>query len=240
MAKSKVQFQEGLSDLEFMERYGNEEKCILELTNSRWPNGFVCPECGETEHCFLNNRKLYQCNSCHKQTSLISGTIFQGTKLPLIKWFIAMNHITANKHGISSMELSRKMGVSVNTALIVKSKLQQVMLERNSGETLEGRIEIDDAYMGGENAGGKRGRGSENKVPFVAAVATTQEGEPDRMKMNVVPGFRKQSIQKWAKDQLSSGSEVVSDGLACFAGVEKAGCEHYAVIVGKGNKSTDI
>ena len=240
MAKSKVQFQEGLSDLEFMERYGNEEKCILELTNSRWPNGFVCPECGETEHCFLNNRKLYQCNSCHKQTSLISGTIFQGTKLPLIKWFIAMNHITANKHGISSMELSRKMGVSVNTALIVKSKLQQVMLERNSGETLEGRIEIDDAYMGGENPGGKRGRGSENKVPFVAAVATTQEREPDRMKMNVVPGFRKQSIQKWAKAQLSSGSEVVSDGLACFAGVEKAGCEHYAVIVGKGNKSTEL
>jgi phage-related tail protein len=84
-----------------------------------------------------------------------------------------MHHMTAGKHGISSMELSRKMGVSVNTALTVKHKLQQVMHERNSRNKLSGRIEVDDAYWGGEHVGGKRGRGSENKTPFVAAVSTT-------------------------------------------------------------------
>jgi phage-related tail protein len=81
--------------------------------------------------------------------------------------------MTAGKHGISSMELSRKMGVSVNTALTAKHKLQQVMHELNSRNKLSGRIEVDDAYWGGEHIEGKRGRGSENKTPFVAAVSTT-------------------------------------------------------------------
>jgi len=240
MAKNKVQFQKGLSDLGFMEKYGSEEKCIEALKQSRWSSGFECPNCGEAKHCFLKARGLFQCNSCRKQTSLIAGTIFQGTKLPLQKWFVAMHHLSASKHGISAMELARKMGVSVNTALIVKHKLQQVMLERNSEKTLAGRIEMDDAYIGGENSGGKRGRGSENKTPFVAAVSTTEEGEPVEIKLNVLPGFKKQCIEKWAREHLSSDSTVVSDGLACFAGVEAIGCHHNPVVVGAGNKSTNL
>ena len=104
------------------------------------------------------------------------------------------------------------MGVSVNTALTVKHKLQQVMHERNSRNKLSGRIEVDDAYWGGEHVGGKRGRGSENKTPFVAAVSTTDDLEPDQIKLNVVPGFKGQCIKKWAKDHLSKDSTVVSDG----------------------------
>ena len=240
MKRSKVQFQKGLSDLEFMERYGTEEKCVEEVRKAKWPNGFQCPDCGCIKSCYIKSRKVYQCNDCHKQTSLIAGTIYQGTKLPLQLWFIAMHHMTAGKHGISSMELSRKMGVSVNTALTVKHKLQQVMHERNSRNKLSGRIEVDDAYWGGEHVGGKRGRGSENKTPFVAAVSTTDDLEPDQIKLNVVPGFKGQCIKKWAKDHLSKDSTVVSDGLACFKAVTSIGCEHERIVVGPGEKSTDL
>ena len=240
MPRSKVQFQKGLSDISYMETYGSEEKCVEHVKNAKWPNGFICPKCGYDKACSLTKRKIYQCNKCHKQTSLIAGTIFQGTKLPLQLWFIAMHHLTSSKHGISSVELSRKMGVSVNTALTVRHKLQQVMHERNSKKKLSGRVEMDDAYIGGENTGGKRGRGSENKTPFVAAVSTTEDGEPDQIKLNVVSGFRKPCIKKWANDHLSSNSNVVSDGLACFRAVENAGCDHERIVVGPGNKSTDL
>lgn len=240
MKRSKVQFQKGLSDIDFMNRYGSEEKCLEEVRQAKWPDGFQCPSCKGKRSCYLKSRKVHQCNKCHKQTSLLAGTIFQGTKLPLQLWFIAMHHMTAGKHGISSMELSRKMGVSVNTALTVKHKLQQVMHERNSRKQLKGRVEVDDAYIGGEYTGGKRGRGSENKTPFIAAVSTTEDWEPDQIKLNVIPGFKGQCIKKWARDHLSPDSTIVSDGLACFKAVTSIGCDHERVVVGTKQRSTDL
>ena len=87
-----------------------------------------------------------------------------------------MYHMTQSKKGISSIELGRRLGVKQDTAWKVKHKLTQVMLERDAAKKLSGRIEIDDAYVGGERRGGKRGRGAAGKTPFVAAVETTEDG----------------------------------------------------------------
>lgn len=161
MAYSPLQFQHGLSLVQFIERYGTEEKCAKVLFRARWRRGFVCPECGGREHCLLPARRLYQCNRCRHQTSLTAGTIFHGTHLPLRKWFLAMHLLTQGKHGISALELKRQIGVSFETAWNVKHKLLQVMLERESGRVLSERVEVDDPYMGGERHAGKRGRGAE-------------------------------------------------------------------------------
>src|SRR5262249_31869226 len=83
MARNKVQFQRGLSDVEFDRLYGTEEKCREALFSWRWPGGFVCPACGSSAHCELKKRALWQCNSCRTQTSLTAGTIFAATKLDL-------------------------------------------------------------------------------------------------------------------------------------------------------------
>ena len=88
-----------------------------------------------------------------------------------------MFHMTQTKQGISALELSRRIDVSYNTAWAIHHKLRQVMLERNREKPLEGRIEMDDAYLGGERSGGKRGRGSPGKTPFLAAVETTKDGK---------------------------------------------------------------
>ena len=99
----------------------------------------------------------YQCTSCRRQTSLIAGTIFASTKVPLRTWFRAMYHLTQSKGGISSLELGRRLGVTQNTAWKLKHKLMQVMMERDAGKRLTGRVEIDDTYLGGERSGDKRG-----------------------------------------------------------------------------------
>jgi hypothetical protein len=91
---------------------------------------------------------------------------------------------------------------------------------------------VDDAYLGGELAGGKAGRGSENKVPFVAAISLTTEGRPLYIKMAPVPGFTRKAIVDWANEDLSPGCVVTSDGLGCFAGVIDTGCQHRAIIAG--------
>ena len=237
MAKNRVQFQKGYSHLELFQKYGTDKKCEQALFDWRWPNGFICPNCSSTSHCKLKCRKIYQCNICHQQVSLTSGTIFANTKLPLTKWFLAVHLVTQSKNGLSALALMRNIGVSYNTAWSMKHKIMQVMKERDDRKKLEGTIQLDDAYIGGELRGGKPGRGSENKTPFVAAVACNAKGHPVSMNMNVVDGFTTEEISRWAKQHLKPGSTVVSDGLACFLAVTNADCEHQRIVTGGGPDS---
>mgnify|MGYP000444467178 CR=1 FL=1 len=234
MCKNKVQFQPGYSLTDLFQNYGTEDQCVEALFKWRWPDGFSCPECRKGSYCTLKTRKLYQCNHCRHQTSLISGTIFEQTKLPLTTWFLAIHLISQAKTGVSSLALMRQLGVSYNTAWSLKHKIMQVMKERDDSQPLSGIIQLDDVYWGGERRGGKRGRGSANKVPFVAAVEVTPDGHPIAMNMNVVKGFQSKEIERWSKKHLAPGSSVVSDGLACFASVQKAGCLHTSIVTGGG------
>jgi hypothetical protein len=168
---------------------------------------------------------------------LISGTIFEQTKLPLTIWFLAIHLLTQAKTGLSALSLKRQIGVSYNTAWSMKQKIMQVMKERDDREPLSGTIQLDDVYWGGERRGGKRGRGSANKVPFVAAVSLNEKGHPIAMNMNVVKGFRLTEIARWARQHLSPGSMVISDGLPCFSAVLQAGCHHYSIVTGGGPQS---
>lgn len=126
------------------------------------------------------------------------GTIFQSTKLPLTKWFQAMLLMTQSKNNISALELRRLLGVSYPAAWRVKHKLMQVMYERELTTVLSGRVEADDAYLGGELQGGKAGRGSENKIPFIAAVQTNSSGNPIYAVFRQVKRFSIEEIKTWA------------------------------------------
>src|SRR2546421_1884742 len=166
----------GLSEAAFRERFGTEAACREALFAMRWREGLTCPACGHRGFCALRTRKVFQCNRCKKQVSLTAGTVFQDTKLPLVTWFAAVYHLTQGKNGISSIELARRLGVRQPTAWLVKHKLMRAMAAREAGKPkLAGRVEIDDAYLGGERPGGKRGRGAGGKTPVVAAGGTTAE-----------------------------------------------------------------
>ena len=106
------------------------------------------------------------------------------------------------------------------------------MATRETVHTLRGDVQLDDAYLGGEHPGGKPGRGSENKVPFVAAVSVGRKGEPLFIKLHRVKGFTSESIKSWALAALAPGCRVTSDGLACFSAVADAGCSHQPIVVG--------
>ena len=169
----------------------------------------------------------------------MAGTIFQDTKLPLSAWLLGIYFITQSKNGISALALSRHLGISHNAAWRMKHKLMQVMLERDNEKPLQGRIELDDSYWGGERRGGKRGRGAEAKKPFVAAVQTTEDEKPVNMKLSVVIGFQSEEISNWSQHHLLPRNKVVSDGLACFNAVTDIGCEHEVHIVGSGSESAE-
>jgi hypothetical protein len=121
----------------------------------------------------------------------------------------------------------------------MKHKLMQVMLERDNSKPLQGQVDLDDSYWGGERRGGKRGRGAEAEEPFVAAVQTTEDERPLKMKLSVVTGFQSEIIREWSQHHLLPGTTVVSDGLACFNAVSEAGCEHEVHSVGSGPESAE-
>jgi transposase-like protein len=238
MAMSKVQYQRGLSMLEFFDSYGSQEDCEALVQGWRWPEGFVCPRCQGSWHSeFRREGRLYfQCSACRYQCSLVCGTIFESSKLPLTKWFLAMHLMTQAKNNVSALELKRHLGVSYPTAWLLKHKLMEVMLQREQSRQLTGRVEIDDAYLGGKIQSGKAGRGSPNKVPFVAAVQTTESGEPVLVCLSKRP-FTKESIKAFAAASLAAPATLVSDGLGCFTVVQGTAILHEPHVTGGGAAS---
>ncbi len=228
----------GLSEAGFRERFGAEEACRKALFAMRWREGLTCPACGGRGFCELRTRKVFQCNRCKRQVSLTAGTVFQDSKLPLTTWFAAIYHLAQGKGGISSVELGRRLGVKQATAWLMRHKPMRAMAGREAAKPkLGGRVEIEDAYLGGERTGGRRGRGAAGKTPLVAAVETTADRRPRRIRLTVVKGFRKKEIEKLAKRDLAPGTSVVSDGLSCWPAVEKAGCSHRPMATGAGKKA---
>lgn len=239
MARNLVQFQKGLSLGEFIKHYGTEEQCFDALYHWRWPSGFLCPHCSYDQCCELNHRRLQQCNRCRRQVSITANTIFESTKLPLTVWFQGIYLVMQDKKAISTMELHRHLGISYNAAWRMKHKIMQVMMEREAKQPLSGIVEMDDGYLGGERSGCKPGRGADGKTPFVAAVQTTMDGWPEKIKLSIVKGFRKTEIARWSEQHLTPGSTAITDGLACFSGVLEGHCEHEPIVCGGGRASVE-
>jgi ribosomal protein L37AE/L43A len=231
MAMNRVQFQAGLSMPEFFERYGTEAKCRAALQAARWPQGFACPACAGPARTSFERAGLryWQCARCARQTSLISGTVFEASKLPLMRWFLAMQLLTQAKNNVSALELMRQLGLSYRSAWLIKHKLMQAMLVREAGRRLTGPVQIDDAYLGGERAG-KPGRGSPNKVALLAAVQTTEQGQPVLACLSAQP-LTSRAVAEFTRAHLGAPSVVTSDGLRCFMAMRSAGIEHDRILV---------
>ncbi|MEZ5934574.1 MAG: IS1595 family transposase [Alphaproteobacteria bacterium] len=187
-----------------------------------WSRGWSCLSCGHGGHCHLKKRGKLQCNRCKHQVSVTAGTIFHSTKLPLKVWFLAIYHVSQSKGGISSADLGRRLGVREATAWLTKQKIMAALHGREKAKPKpKGRVEMDDAYLGGARSGGKRGRGAAGKTPFIAAVETTIERRPRRIKLKIVKGFRKKEVERLAKAEIEPRSSAVSDGLSCWPAVPR-------------------
>jgi ISXO2-like transposase domain/Transposase zinc-ribbon domain len=241
MSMNRIQFQAGLSMRDFQSQYATEEQCESALFTSRWPQGWRCARCAcSRSFCTRNGtgRKLWECLICGYQSSCIVGTVFEHTKLPLTIWFLAIYLMTQSKNAVSALELMRQLGVTYKTAWLLKHKLLQTMLLREAPRRLDERVEIDDAYLGGERAGScNGGRGAMNKSAFVAAVQTDMDGKPRFMRLTPIIGFTKEALKDWASHSLAPTAHVVSDGLHCFIQVAHVGATHERHVTGSGRQA---
>ena len=176
--------QEGISFKEFRQRFQTEETCEAYIFEQRWPDGFICPECGGTGCYQLRGRREYVCKHCHRQSSVTAGTVLHRTHLPLTIWFWAIYLAAHDKRGISAVQLSSELEIAYSSAWYLLHRLRKAMGQRDQDYVLSGIVELDDTYFGAPKSTGKRGCGTE-KTSALAAVSHSEQGHPKSFKIQV-------------------------------------------------------
>lgn len=201
---------------EFLDRFKTEEDCWKYLFSIRWTNGYVCPKCKNTKY-YLNNRKLAECSNCGHQISVTAGTIFHGSRKPLLLWFHVMWWVAAQKTGVSASNFKDFMGFgSYETAWAWLHKLRRAMV-RPDREKLSGEVEVDETYIGGKETGekedgsSKTGRGSSEKILVVVA-AECNGKQIGRVRFRCIDSASSNNLMEFIEDTIDSGSTVITDG----------------------------
>lgn len=219
--------------LELEDCFSSEEACHDYLIRLRWPDGFVCPRCGNSKG-WPASRGRIVCSECRYQASVTAGTIFQDTRQPLRMWFRAIWHVTSQKNGASALSLQRVLGLgSYVTAWSWMHKLRRAMV-RPGRDRLHGRVEVDESYVGGERKGrGKRGRSLAHKA--LVMIAAEEDGRGiGRIRMARVEEAARPCLHAFIQQVVEPGSIVHTDGLLAYD-LEMLGYGHeVSVLQGKG------
>ena len=214
---------------EFDAWFGSEDACRRYLARLRWPSGFTCPHCGARGKAWRTKRGLFHCASCQGQTSVIAGTIFEGTRKPLRLWFLAMWFVTSQKHGANAMGLQRVLGLrSYETAWAWLHKLRRAMV-RPRRDRLKGSVEVDESYVGGEEEG-VAGRYTETKAIVVIAVEMQSPKGFGRVRMQRVSGVSASDLTPFVCAAVEPGSIVHTDGWSGYNGITKHGYQRQITV----------
>jgi len=211
-----------LSDLE--RRFATEDACRVFLATLRWPDGFCCPRCGGTEAWAMGSG-LLRCRSCEYKLSLTAGTVFEGTRKPLLMWFRAIWWVVGQKNGASAKGIQRMLELgSYQTAWAWLHKMRRAMV-RPGRDQLEGVVEMDETYVGGEKPG-KRGRGALGKVLVAVAVEDKGNAGLGRIRLAVVPNASQESLAGFAAQAVAIGSRIRTDDWTGYDTLAEAGYSH--------------
>jgi transposase-like protein len=218
---------------EFVGKFSSEDACFEYFVKIRWPKGFRCPVCGHEKYYFLNDKKLFQCKSCGRQTSVTAGTVFHRLRKPLSTLLWAVYLIGTSKKGISGLELQRKLGLSsYKTSWLLIHKIREAMSPKGVFK-LANEVEVDETYVGGHHEG-KRGRGAEGKTLVAIALETKGKKDMGRSRLKVVSSASKENLLDFIGDHVDKGSVVHTDGFASYGDID--GYRHEPHKKSKDNK----
>jgi transposase-like protein len=158
----------------------NEDSARRFIESKVWPNGPVCPHCGCTTVYELTpkggtkthvRKGVYKCKECRKQFTVRIGTIFEDSHIPFSKWLMTLHLMTSSKKGISSLQISRELGITVKSAWFMTHRIREAMRQTGPFNPFGGTVEVDETYVGGRHRGGNlRGRSREKKTPVMVLV----------------------------------------------------------------------
>ena len=209
--------------------YADPKVCQTALVAARWPDGVTCPTCGRKDVTFLENQNRWQCKTKHpkRQFSAKVGTIFEDSPIDLSKWFVAIWLIASAKNGISSYELHRAIGITQKSAWFVLHRIRLAMTAGNFEKKFEGRVEVDETFIGGQarymhkaqREKAMRGMvaGRWHRTAVVGAIQRGDKNTPSQVIARVVPNTKRSSVMPFVREHVSNeNTTLYTDALKSY------------------------
>lgn len=208
---------------EFFQMFSDEQSCLNYLIDLRWPMGYRCPACRQASTPWRESRNRLACPRCRHKVTVTADTIFEKTRTPLTTWLEAAWHVTTAKNGLSAKTLERTIGTSYHVAWMMLQRFRVAMVNAERTK-LTGTVEVDETFVGGEEHGGKRGRGTTRDVVVIAVEIKDGRGF-GRTRMRHIPDASGASLLPFVRDSISPDATLITDA---WNGYNQIGKEGYA------------
>lgn len=214
---------------DLMDAFPDEQSCIDHLRSIRWRDGEFCPHCGGTRVYHFSDRKTFKCGDCRDRFSIKVGTIFEDTKIPLRKWFMAIWMITNHPKGIASTTLAKDLKITQKSAWFVLHRLRHAARTQSFNAPLRGVVESDTTFIGGkeknkhakDRKGGTQGGAGKDVVLGILE----RDGE---LRAKHVPDTKGRTLKTEVRRNVAAGSTLMTDSDTAFEGLSH-GFRHHTV-----------
>jgi transposase-like protein len=223
-----------VSTFQLYEMFPDQDTARVYLERRLWPDGVKCPVCKGGERITARKAGFYRCNACKEDFTVRTGTIFERSHVPLHKWIYAMYMLVTARKGVSSLQLSKQIGVTQKTAWFVLHRLREAC--GNDFTKLTGIVEIDETFVGGREANKhekkklRAGRGAVGKTPVIGM----REKNGGRTKAIPIESTERGAIQREIYNHVEIGSTLHTDEHGAYSGLDGLFYRHHAVNHGAG------
>jgi len=211
---------------DLMRLYPTDDKCREILTRLRWPEGVTCLRCKDRRVAWLKARNQFECAACGYQFSVTTGTVFNDTHLPLLKWFMAVLLLCEAKKGMSACQIQRTLGISYKTAWYLCHRIRAAMTASDK-PMLDGTVELDATYVGGVN----KGRGRVARVDNKEVVIGIRKRDGD-LRFFHAKDCKSGTLARYIRENISEDVDVIitDDFSAHPVAMKKAGVKSHKAI----------